>query len=172
MQRFAGDFDIIKMEASGASGLSFFVSFAGDQHNVTGLGLADCQVDGLAAVGLDLIWSFAGVQNRQRLRDDFHGILAARIIRGQNHVVATRAGDRAHQWTLTLVAIAATSEEGDDPAGMLLRGDKFPRDGGEIAKSIIGVGVVHDYGKGLARIYALEASRSALATASSVDDGR
>src|SRR5207302_893900 len=115
LQGVAGDLNIIEGNFSGASGLSFFVSFAGDQHNVTGLGLTDCELDGATAISLDLILSAAALESWKHLRDDFHRIFAAGIVRGDDYIVAALSRSRGHEWTLALVAIAATSEEGDDP---------------------------------------------------------
>src|SRR5207248_11758247 len=98
----------------------------------------------------DLIWSFAGVQARQRLRDDLHWIFAARIVRGEDDIITTRAGGRAHQRTLALIAIATATEESNHAAWLLLRRDEFSSDGGEIAERIVGVGIVHDHSEGLA----------------------
>src|SRR5208337_307859 len=59
------------------------------------------------------------------------------------------------------VAIAATSEKGDDLAFETGAGDKIASQGGEVAERVVRVRIIHDHRKGLAAIHALEAAGNA-----------
>ena len=70
--------------------------------------------------------------------------------------IAAAPGGFAHQRTLGTIAIAAAAEDGDHLAAAAR--NEFAGERGEVAQRVVGVGVVHDHGEGLAGVHALEAA--------------
>ena len=96
-----------------ADDLAGFMALAGDQQHVAAAKLGDRRADRLAAVAdLD--------RARRRLEDrgaDRGGILAARIVVGDDDAVGELRGDLAHHRPLAGIAVAAAAEHHDEPAG-------------------------------------------------------
>ena len=116
--------------------------------------LGNRQFDRVTTVWFDDHVRRGPTQAGKHLVDNRHGILAPRIIRSKDNDVAACARRLAHQRTLGAITIAATAEHGNDPAASLA--DKRARHGDDISQGVIGVGVVHHYGKILAAIYGLK----------------
>ena len=57
----------------------------------------------------------AGRSREDRLADR-RGVLAARIIVGDDHVLCLLYSDGAHQWALALITVTASAEHDDKPA--------------------------------------------------------
>ena len=79
-----------------------------------GLRFANRQRDRLAPVGFQRIARAAALQAGQRVVHDVEGILAARIVAGQDHEIAAVHRRLAHQRTLAAIAVAAAAEDRDD----------------------------------------------------------
>ena len=75
------------------------------------------------------------------LVDDRRRVLAARVVRGDDHDVAQPRRHHAHQRPLGAIAIAAAAEDGDEPPA----GER-PRRLEQVAQRVVGVGVVDDDG--------------------------
>src|ERR1019366_827545 len=80
-------FDVVERDGACGRDLDLLVTLAGDENDMTGLGLVNCQSD---------------------------GFLASRIVGGQHSEVAAGAGSLAHQRTFAAVAVAAASEHRDN----------------------------------------------------------
>ncbi len=95
-----------------ADDLAGFMTFAGDQENVTGAQIGDGAPDRLPPV--------AGFTGAARGSDDCGancaGIFAAGIVVGDDHPVGFGGGDGAHQGPFAAIAIAAGAEYHDEPA--------------------------------------------------------
>ena len=88
--------------------LAIFVTLARDQDDVTRLRDFDCARDRLWAIG-DFLEVIA-VKSFFDLGDDFIRIFFARIIRGNNGVIGILIGNLTHEGPLSMVAIAAATE--------------------------------------------------------------
>ena len=121
-----------------------------------GPAVLDRERNRLGAVGLDGERRLAALQSGQRVVDDRHRVLAARIVGGEDDEIAAAPGGFAHQRALGAIAIAAAAEDGDHLAAAA--GNEFAGKRGEIAQRVVGVGVIHHHGEGLAGVHALEAS--------------
>jgi len=132
------------------------VALAGEEHNVAGRGGLKCKANGRGAVRLYGVLDAAGFQSGFDFREDGERIFRARIVAGGDDEIAAFAGGHAHLGALGAVAIAAAAKERDD-ALAALRGH-LPGERREIAQRVVGVGVVHDHGEGLARIDGLKAA--------------
>ena len=123
-----------------------------------GLRFVNGQRNGFSAIGLQHILGAAALQAGQGVVHDVERVFTARIVAGQDHEVAARSGRLAHQRPLAAVAVAAASENRDDPACASPLRQKVARQRGQVAQRVVGVGVVHDDGEGLAHIDSLETS--------------
>src|SRR6185437_2248131 len=109
--------------------LAGFVALAGDQHDVAVAGDADRFGDGFAAAS-DL--GRAGCSGHDR-RANSRGVLAARIVVGDNHHVGHLDRHSSHFRSFALVAVAARAEDGNKPAlhvGAQRSDRRFERVGG------------------------------------------
>ena len=73
------------------------------------------------------------------LLDDLPGILAARVVGGDDDEIAQPSGHRAHERPLGPIAVAAAAEHRDQPAA-----GQRPRRLEQVAQRVVGVGVVDD----------------------------
>ena len=98
-----------------ADDLHGLVALAGDHDDVAGRGLADGQGDGGRPVGLDGDGGVGGHAGADGL-DDGERVLAARVVRGQDHPVGEAGRHLAHLRPLARVAVAAGADDDDHPA--------------------------------------------------------
>src|SRR5579871_2828678 len=89
-----------------ANDLTGFMALSGDHEHVARFEAGDCPADRLMAV-TDLLGARGRLQDCGPYRA---GILAARIIVRHDDAVRLFGGDRAHQWTLAGIAVAAGAE--------------------------------------------------------------
>ena len=137
-------------------GLSFFVSFAGQEHQVTRPRFGNGQGDGAVAIGLDEDFGWGLLEPRQHLFDDGQRVFSPRIIRSKYNHVAAFSSRLPHERALGTITIATAAEHGDDPAASAAH--KRTRCGDDIAQGIVGVGVVDHDGKILPAIDGLESA--------------
>ena len=88
------------------------MALAGDQQRIARLKCGDTGADRLVAVA-DFLGALGSGENGGA---DRSRILAARIVVGDDHAVGVLCRDRAHQRTLSRVAIAACAEHDDELA--------------------------------------------------------
>ena len=112
--------------------------------------------DGVAPVHDHVALDLPAVHPRLDLVEDRLGGLAPRVVGGHDHDVGQARRHRPHERALGAVAVAAASEDGDDPAG-----GELPHRLQEVLEGVVGVGVVHDHREVLSRVHALQASRDA-----------
>src|SRR6266550_5443391 len=108
-----------------------FVPFAGEQDGIPGARAADRVRDPLPpildarvlrALGPADLFGTGG-----NVAEDGHGILFARVFVGENGIVAQAGGDLAHPGPFLAIAIAGTTEDGDQFS---------PSDGPQLAKDL------------------------------------
>ncbi len=99
------------------------------------------------------------------------GIFGAGIVAGGDDEIAAFARGLAHLGALGAVAVAAAAEERDD-ARAATCGGHLAGEGGQIAQGVVGVGVVHDHGEGLAGVDGLEAAGNGLERGNGGDEMR
>ena len=121
------DGHIIERYHPAADGLSFFVSFAGQKHQITLPRLSDGQFDGVMTIWLDDDRGRSVAQPGEHLVDDRQRVFSPRIIRGEDHHITARASRAAHQRTFAAITIAAAAEHGDHPAASLGSRTRAPR---------------------------------------------
>src|SRR5947209_10313418 len=97
--------------------LALLMALARDHHDIPAPGHPDGVRDGLAAICRVLNLAPAA---REDLLDDRLGILRARVVRGDDHLVGESAGDPAHDRALAAVTVAAAAVY--DPLGPLRDG--------------------------------------------------
>jgi hypothetical protein len=102
-----------------ARSLHLFVSFAGDEDNISRPGPLNGNSDRLAAVGLDGERGLGALQPGKRIIDDRHRVLAPGIVGSEDNVIAAPPRGFAHQRALGAIAIAATAKDGDHLASAL-----------------------------------------------------
>src|SRR6185437_5060467 len=147
-QRFARDLAVVERERVVGELLALFVALAGDHDHVAFAGFADSAGDRLAPVRLDL----GTVSALEDLGDDRFGLLAARIVGGDDRDVGELGRDPAHQRALAAVAVAAAAEDADHAA---LR--QVARRAEDVLERIGRVGVVDEHGERLPLVDRLEA---------------
>src|SRR5438128_1652272 len=139
--------DVVKRLCTVQCDLHLFVSFAGDEDNVTRLRYLTGKLDSALAVWLDgeFCARLCPSQPYQGIMDDAQRIFAPRVVRSQDDEVAARRGRFRHERTLQAVTVTATPEERDDTPlrGAGTRGE-ISRDRGQIAQSVVRVCVVND----------------------------
>ena len=113
------------MQTIGADDLVVFVPLARDQDHVAPLRLPDCCFDGATSIGNHLVPDPCRLGRIKRLQhsrfhfpQDGHGILASRVVGGQDHQVALSRRRAAHLGSLASVTVPSTAEHRDDPAGL------------------------------------------------------
>ena len=126
------------------------MTFPGDQHQVSGFGHHDGQVNGLSAI--DLHRELRHVAHAAHgLVDDVLRVLAARVVAGDHTVIGEFLGDRAHAGPLGDVAVAATAEHHDHALlRELLHGLQ------DVLQGVVGVGVIDEDGEILALVHRFE----------------
>ncbi len=117
---------------------------------------------------LDGVAHAAGLEPGLDFGEDRARIFGARIVAGGDDEVASLARGVAHLGALGAVAIAAAAEERDDAAAGF-RG-QLARESDEVAQRVVGVRVVDDHGKGLARIDGLKAAGDGCETRDGFDE--
>ena len=117
LQRFTRDCGFVKRQLLGADRLRLFVPFPCEQNQVARFRFPDRKMDRFLAI--DDRESRRGPIGRGRnpaldFFDNPHRVLASRVVGRHHDDVAQPDGNRAHQRPLRAIAIAATSEHGDD----------------------------------------------------------
>ena len=117
-QRSRDDFVIRKGQYSIADDLASLMALAGDDEHVARAQL--CDAGAIAAARSrdfgDLRPAPGVLRARQDCGADRGGLLAARIVVGDDDEIGAARGDFAHQRPLALVAVAAAAEDDDQPA--------------------------------------------------------
>ena len=108
------DFVVVEVVFDALDDLIVFVSFAGDEDDVTFLGEDAGGLDGGLAVlddkgGAQLILRKPG----SHIAQDIRGFLIARVVAGQYQLVGVALGYLRHHGAFALVAIAAAADDGD-----------------------------------------------------------
>jgi hypothetical protein len=129
------------------------VALAGDEHDVAGLGLLHGPLDRRAPVELDLDVAPAPLED---LGDDRARILAAGVVRRDDHDVRELGCDPAHQRPLLPVAIAARAE--DDEHAAVCQVARRPQD---VRERLRLVRVVDEHAERLSLVHRLEPARHA-----------
>src|SRR4051794_19039028 len=93
--------------------LALLVALAGDDDDIAVGGQRDRLLDRRAPVDLDA--HVVAVDAGDDLGHDRLGVLGARIVAGDEHLVGQPGGDLAHDRALAAVAVAAGAEDDDDP---------------------------------------------------------
>src|SRR5215469_6371202 len=169
-ENLARNLNIIERDRARAADLNFLVSFAGNQHNVSRLGLANCNCDGGLPVGLDCVLGSCPFQASQGIVDDGARIFAARIVGSKDNEITAVSRGLAHQGTLGAVAISTAAEQSDNPSCQPGLRDEFPGYGRQITEGVIGVGIIHNHRKRLAAINTLETPGNAVEVRDSLRD--
>ena len=127
-----GFLPVIKMLLGCADNLIIFVPLACQQNYIATICKADCQPYRLMAVfnnhkspvreAASKFIAPVGANterlySRYYLREDTLRIFCSRVVRSDDRQIAHVGGDTAHDWALAVVAITATAEEGNYPAG-------------------------------------------------------
>ncbi len=129
------------------------MALAGQHDYIAGLRRLERQGDGRPAVGLlhqDLGPAHAGPD----LRGDGSGVLATRVVGGEDGEVGQAGGDLAHQRSLGPVAVAAAAEDHQHTPGP----GHAAGTGEGLLKGVGGVGVVDQHREGLAPVDRLVAA--------------
>ena len=158
VEKFPGNFDVVKGNSAFAAHLDFFVALSSNEDDVSGLSFADGQSDGGVAIGLHGVLRAGALQANHRVIDDSQRVFTARVVGGEDHKIAASSCGFAHQGTLSPVTIAAAAEERDNAAFLSGLRDELSRERGEISQGVVGVRIVHHYGKRLAAINPLKAA--------------
>src|SRR4029077_1212378 len=105
-----------------ADDLAGFMTLAGEEQDIAGPQLGDDAPDRFAPVA-----DLDGPRRRRQNRGaDRRGILAAGIVVGYDHAVGFSGRDRAHQWALAGIAIAAGAEH-DEQTSARVRAQRLER---------------------------------------------
>jgi hypothetical protein len=111
-QRLSDFFVIRKRHDAIADNLACFVSFASDQHNIARLHHANRRRYRLRPAP---DFARSNRANKNLAANDGR-IFRARIVVGHDRHVGFSDGDAAHNRALAFIAIAAATEDGDEPA--------------------------------------------------------
>ena len=168
---FAGNLQIVEGDDTLARLLVLLVPLAGDQDDVTGLGLVNSQLDGLVAVRLKRVANASALKPQQSVVHDGDGIFATRIIAGEDDEVAAIAGRFSHERTLGTIAVPTASEDSNNSSGTAALVEEIVRHCSEVPNRVVGVGVVNNHGEWLAEVQTLEASGDVCNLIGSFGDG-
>ena len=162
-QHYAGPLRASSMSSNGTTPVlvtwTFSWPFARDQHNVSCFGFVDRPIDSAAAIRLQGVTRAATLQAGEHIIHDVQRILVSRIVAGKHHEVAATSRRFAHQRTLAAITVATAPENRDHPPGTPALDEKIPGHRGQVAQRVVGMRIVHDDGKRLAKVHTLEAPR-------------
>src|SRR5439155_849397 len=151
-QRVADYFSVVEGQLAAGDLLTLLVSLPRDENNVTVARRPERAHQRPAAVELDV-----EIETVDDIGRNCGGILAARVVRGDECDVGELRDDLSHQRTFVAVTVAARAEHADHPAAAeLTRGleRRLERAGR--------VGVIDKHGEGLTLVDEVEATRHAI----------
>src|SRR5439155_13539949 len=160
-QNLLRDLHIIKGDRTIPHHLHFFVALASDHHYVPRTGFMNRESYGRFAIRLRLIFRSRALQANHGIVNNCERIFAARVIGGQHNEIAAPTGGLAHYGTFGTIPVASAAKHGDYLAYLASTPDKLATEGREIAKCIVGMGIVHDDRKRLFAIDSLKAAGDA-----------
>src|SRR5215469_8695867 len=96
-ENLARNLNIIEWNRARAADLNFLVPLAGNQHNVSCLGLGNGNRDCGSPVGLDGVLGSCPLEANQRIVDDGARIFAARIIGSKDNEITAPSRRLAHE---------------------------------------------------------------------------
>src|SRR4051812_13729329 len=103
------DLAVVEWNRTILKNLIGLVAFTGEDYNISGRGVFYGFSDGSLTVGLRRVRRIVAPQADHCVVHDGERIFAARIIGGENHVVAEFSRRHSHQRPLGAIAIAATA---------------------------------------------------------------
>src|SRR5262245_23028122 len=110
------------MKSLAADNLIVFVTFTCDQDHVSTSSLADGRLDRLTTIRNDLVPNPPRIERfqypRLHLLKNRHAIFGTRVIRCQDHHVASLSSHPTHFGSFSTVTITSASEHRNDPAGL------------------------------------------------------
>src|ERR1051326_8591909 len=95
-------------------------------------------------------------QSGKRVDDDRLRIFAARIVGCKHHEITSLPCSARHQRTLCPIAISDATEERNDSSSRLLLCQELASDARQVAKSVVGMSIVHNNNERLRTIDALK----------------